>query len=258
MATHELSLTTEAFAAISSEKKTIEPRLCDDKCRKIKVGDEIVFVDRGRPWRTLHAQVTDLLRYDSFSDLFKSTEAGRFGKDSVEELIEQVNEFYSEDDQKKAGVIGIEFEVLVSGEIEKHSAGGVIIKDSKVLTISWTTHDYVCFPKGGLDEGETSEEAALREVYEETGYRVKIVAPIGSWTYRYIQNEELYKKTADYYLMELIDNKTPPTPQREPGEYFENLWLDIDEAKTRLTLDDSREVLGKAVGLYEGGQRGWL
>lgn len=250
MTVHELRLAKDPFASIALGNKTIESRLYDDKRQKIKVGDELLFIDKNRPWRTLRARVIELLRHDTFRDLFESAEPSKFGKGGVDELLEQINEFYSEEDQKKLGVVGMVFEVITDNAVKKHSAGGVVVDGDRALVISWTTHDYVCFPKGGLEEGETSEQAALREVYEETGYKVKIVAPVGSWTYRYIQDGVLYEKTADYYLMELAGNNLPPTPQREVGEDFENLWLDIDEVKSRLTLEDSRQVFEKTLEIY--------
>lgn len=128
----------------------------------------------------------------------------------------------------------------------KHSAGGVVLHEGKVLTISWTDQDYVCFPKGGIDSGETSEQAAVREVWEETGYRVQIVAPIRSWSYDYEDAGLRYQKKVDYYTMHLI-NDAPPTPHREPGENFENLWLSVEEAMRRLTFNDAKEALQIAI-----------
>lgn len=130
--------------------------------------------------------------------------------------------------------------------IHKHSAGGIILENGKVLTISWTDREHVGFPKGGIDEGETSEQAALREVYEETGYRARILAPLKSWTYEFDREGELCRKTVDYYLMERVDD-AEPTPHREPGEVFENLWLDIDEARRRLTFEDARGAFDEAL-----------
>lgn len=126
--------------------------------------------------------------------------------------------------------------------IKKHSAGGLVVHKGKVLTISWTTHEYICFPKGGINIGETSEQAALREVFEETGYHVEIVKPIKAWTHNFERNGSQYEETVDYYLMCLVDDAAP-TPQRELGEDFENLWLDIDEAYEKLTFDDAKEAL---------------
>ena len=130
--------------------------------------------------------------------------------------------------------------------IIKHSAGGIVIKEGEVLTISWTTKDYIAFPKGGVEDGETSELAAVREVLEETGYKTRIIAPLNSWTYEFEENGEDYRKTVDYYLMEILDDKLP-IPNRLSTERFENLWLTIEDAQSKLTFNDSREALVLAV-----------
>ena len=132
--------------------------------------------------------------------------------------------------------------------IKKHSAGGVIMDQDRVLTISWTTHDYISFPKGGVNQNETAEDAAIREVFEETGYRAKILRSIGSWTYQYDERGERYEKKVDYFLMERVDDHAP-TPHREPGEDFENLWLDTDNALIRLSFDDARYALEADISL---------
>ncbi len=134
--------------------------------------------------------------------------------------------------------------------IHKHSAGGIVIHEDKVLTISWTDRDYIAFPKGIIEDGETSETAASREVYEETGYKVRVVAPVKSWSYDFEKNGLAYRKTVDYYLMELVDSE-PPTPHREETETFENLWLNIDAARAKLTFDDAKEALDIALVLRD-------
>lgn len=126
--------------------------------------------------------------------------------------------------------------------IYRHSAGGVIVHENRVLTISWTTHNYVAFPKGGIDSNETSKEAAVREVFEETGYKARIISPIKSYTHNFDRVGKQHHHTVDYYLMELVDNN-PPKPQREKGEDFENLWLDINDAYEKLTFDDAKDSL---------------
>lgn len=126
--------------------------------------------------------------------------------------------------------------------IHKHSAEGVIVVQNKVLTISWTTHNYIAFPKGGINNGETSERAAVREVFEETGYKARIILPIKSYTHDFSEGGRHNRKTVDYYLMELVDGSAP-TPKREKGEDFENLWLDIHEAYKKLTFDDAKDAL---------------
>src|SRR5205809_937940 len=89
------------------------------------------------------------------------------------------------------------------------SAGGLVIDEhGSVLLIRardlrnqpvWT------LPKGTLMPGETSADAALREVLEETGYRCELVRQLDSVTYWFQRNGERIKKNVVWYLMRPIE-----------------------------------------------------
>ena len=111
MTTHQLKLATEPFNAIISGNKTIESRLYDTKRQKIQIGDRIIFTNRDNSEQTVTAEVIGLLRYATFRDLFSHNNPRKFGGDNVEWLENQISEFYSIEDQKIYGVIGIEFRV---------------------------------------------------------------------------------------------------------------------------------------------------
>ena len=111
MTTHQLKLATEPFNAIMSGNKTIESRLYDAKRQKIQIGDRIIFTHRDNSEQTVTAEVVGLLRYATFCDLFSHNNPRKFGGDNVEWLENQISEFYSIEDQKIYGVIGIEFKV---------------------------------------------------------------------------------------------------------------------------------------------------
>ena len=111
MTTHQLKLATEPFSAIISGNKTIESRLYDAKRQKIQIGDRIIFTNRDNSEQTVTAEVVGLLRYATFRDLFSHNNPRKFGGDNVEWLENQISEFYSIEDQKIYGVIGIEFKV---------------------------------------------------------------------------------------------------------------------------------------------------
>lgn len=106
---HELKLATEPFEAIASGRKTIEVRLFDEKRQAIQLGDTIIFTNRENPSQTLKVKVIGLLRYDTFADLFNSNEPAKFGGETAEWLLNQISEFYSEDEQRQYGVLGIQF-----------------------------------------------------------------------------------------------------------------------------------------------------
>ena len=63
MTTHQLTLATEPFNAITSGNKTIESRLYDEKRQKIQLGDEVTFTNRENTSQTVAVKVVGLLRY---------------------------------------------------------------------------------------------------------------------------------------------------------------------------------------------------
>jgi len=134
--------------------------------------------------------------------------------------------------------------------VHKHSAGGLIFKDGAVLLINWdpprSTFD---FPKGTLELGESAELACVREVFEETGYRTKVMTYIGQTHYEYDWTDgRHHSKIVDYFLLELVHD-TPSTPEREPHETFENTWRPVGEALGLLTKDIDKDILVKAIAI---------
>ena len=112
MTTHKLRLSSEPFSLIANGSKTIESRLFDDKRRLINVGDELIFTNRDDSTQNVSAKVIGVLRFKTFHDLFANNPIEKFGGESVEWLENQINKFYTPEDQAKNGVIGIEFELL--------------------------------------------------------------------------------------------------------------------------------------------------
>lgn len=94
MTTHQLTLATEPFNAITSGNKTIESRLYDEKRQKIQIGDQIIFTNRDNPSQTATVKVIGLLRYATFHDLFSHNDPRKFGGESVEWLENQMNGFF--------------------------------------------------------------------------------------------------------------------------------------------------------------------
>lgn len=125
--------------------------------------------------------------------------------------------------------------------IRAFSSGGVIYHEGKVLTLYHRVKKTIEFPKGGIEPGETKEEACLREVYEETGYKTQIIQRLKPSTFEFDHGDDKkhYKKTVYNYLLEIIDLNKEPTPQRLPTEQYDNLWLTTDDALTKLTYDNA-------------------
>lgn len=139
--------------------------------------------------------------------------------------------------------------------IHKKSAGGIVYSKGKVLTLSVTKYSEIVFPKGTIEPNETPEDAAVREVLEETGYHVKLKAPLGKVSYEFDEDDgKRYQKTVYHYLLELVDEDEVPKPNREEHENeegIENLWLSVNDAKELLTHEDSRQKLEDALKVLD-------
>ena len=98
---------------------------------------------------------------------------------------------------------------------ENAVAGGVVLTDGKIVSI--TRHGIPDLPKGHIEKGESPEQAALREVEEETGIgKLRIVKELPSTWHCYWEHEEWKLKRTYWYLMESEENYQPK-PQTEEG-----------------------------------------
>lgn len=132
------------------------------------------------------------------------------------------------------------------------SAGGIVFKkqDDQLLILIIRTsgataeerNNVWSFPKGHIDEGESAEIAALREVREESGVDAKIVQSLGSSQYSFVFNSESITKTVDWYLMEYVSGSI----EDHDDEVAEVRWVDLDTAKAQLTFQLDRDNLEKA------------
>lgn len=104
---------------------------------------------------------------------------------------------------------------------------------------SWT------LPKGTPNPLETLEETALREVAEETGLEVRIVAPIDRIEYEFVQGGAKIHKTVHYWLME----STGGDLARHDHEFDEVRWVSLADAPGLLTFETERSLVERAAGM---------
>ncbi len=107
-----IHIATATFEKIVSGDKIIESRLYDDKRRKINLGDKIEFVCNENPARKIMTTVRALYHYLDFERMFSDFPLSYFGGSSKDELLREIEAFYSKEEQDKFGVIGIKIEVL--------------------------------------------------------------------------------------------------------------------------------------------------
>lgn len=134
---------------------------------------------------------------------------------------------------------------------EAVSAGGLVFDDrpdgrwvvlisrrSAAGALHWT------LPKGRLEEGESREQAAVREVAEETGFACQIVEPLGTIDYWFVWRPDKvrYHKYVHYFLMRYLG----PADAPRDDEAEEVAWLPVEDALTRLTHPNERDLLALA------------
>ncbi len=129
----------------------------------------------------------------------------------------------------------------------EHSSGGAVIsfRDGTpyVALIATRGKTRWGLPKGAVAEGETSQEAALREVREETGLEARVVRPLDTIEYFFRASGVLIRKTVDFYLM-LYTGGTL-TPQLSEVDDVE--WVELSEAVQRASFDSERKLLETAL-----------
>ena len=99
--------------------------------------------------------------------------------------------------------------------------------------------------KGGVEEGESLEEAAVREVREETGYTAEIEASLGDTRYFYVWEDTRIRKTVHFFLMRC----TGGDPSERDDEMEEVRWFPMARALKRAAYRGERDVLGRAADL---------
>ena len=120
------------------------------------------------------------------------------------------------------------------------AAGGVVVRPAGdavlVLVVHRPRYDDWSFPKGKLDPGETFEDAAVREVLEESGVRVALGADLG-WA-EYVDHRGRPKRVRYWVMTEVGADAFVPN-----DEVDEVAWVSIDDARERLTYEFDRSLL---------------
>jgi len=119
------------------------------------------------------------------------------------------------------------------------AAGGLVRDaDGNVVVVHRPKYDDWTLPKGKLDGGETFEQAAVREVEEETGLRCELVEPIGEVIY---PDPKGRPKRVRYWLMRPVEGDI--RNRRPDAEIDEVRWVDVDGAERLLSYEFDRRLL---------------
>jgi 8-oxo-dGTP pyrophosphatase MutT (NUDIX family) len=133
-------------------------------------------------------------------------------------------------------------------QAREFSAGGVVVRDGQVVVIVPTRRAadgsrVLALPKGHVDPGETSIEAATREVREETGIVAEPVCELGESRYWYRRDGRTIGKTVQFFLFSHVEGDTAD----HDDEVEEVRWIDLREALTALSHSAEREMVELAL-----------
>ena len=107
-------LDSDIFDIVDKEVKNIECRLNDEKRRKLKIGDKLIFLKRPDDIEKIEVIIEDLVYYDNFDDMVKdyAIEQMYLPGFTKENFINLLSRFYSKEEQEKYGVVAIKFKKI--------------------------------------------------------------------------------------------------------------------------------------------------
>ncbi len=140
----------------------------------------------------------------------------------------------------------------MTDSIEVQAAGGVVVREAdgevQLLLVHRPRYDDWSFPKGKLDAGESFEQAALREVLEETALSCRRADELPASIYRDAGGR---LKIVRYWLMEALAGDVESRAADE--EVDTARWISLEDAHKLLTYPPDRELAGTAVEIFVAG-----
>lgn len=140
--------------------------------------------------------------------------------------------------------------------VTETSAGGFVLNRDGSHTVALIGRESRgrrtdwCVPKGHPEGNETLEQAAVREVFEETGLEVEIITALGDITYEFNAGRNIIVKTVHHFLMRQIGGEL--TVENDPNhEAVEAAWFDLHELHKVLSHENERRMARAAIEWVE-------
>jgi ADP-ribose pyrophosphatase YjhB (NUDIX family) len=137
-------------------------------------------------------------------------------------------------------------------KVEETSAGGLVVDRTEgaprvalIGRVDRRGRLLWSLPKGHVEAGETHEDAAVREVEEETGIRGRVLAALGTIDYWFVAEDRRIHKTVHHYLLEAAGGELSD----EDIEVDEVAWVPLTELRDRLAYAGERRLADTAADL---------
>lgn len=254
---YRMKLQNEPFKQIKKEIKKIEIRLNDEKRKIFEINDYIEFTNI-TTLEIMFVKITNLYHFKNFEDLFNYFDKSTLGCGSYEEMYK----YYSREEEKKYGVLGIEIKVLPKVNQVIHNKDNLTLNDANKVTlraklIVENNNDeiLIChmgvkyFLIGGhIDNDESDEQCLTREVAEESGVTLNFsnILPIASSNYinkDYPQNGDITYTNTNYYAIkyDLVPNiEMQNLTEEEKKENFKLMYIPKNEVIN--FLENTKEI----------------
>jgi 8-oxo-dGTP pyrophosphatase MutT (NUDIX family) len=136
--------------------------------------------------------------------------------------------------------------------VEETSAGGLVVdraaappRAAVIARLNRAGRLEWCLPKGHLESGETPEQAAVREIEEETGIRGRVVDSLGTIDYWFSADGRRVHKLVHHYLLEATGGTL--SIEGDPDqEAVDVAWIPLDELGARLAFPNERRIAREA------------
>ncbi len=144
----------------------------------------------------------------------------------------------------------------VCQRVDEVSAGGLVVdstgtkglligridaKDAKRERLLWS------LPKGHIETGETPEEAAIREVKEETGIESQIDKSLGVIDFWFMAGGKRIHKTVHHFLFKETGGKIAP----QVSEVDDVRWFPLEEIVEKLAYPDEKKLIARSKELIQ-------
>lgn len=243
---YRMKLQGEPFKQIKKRIKKIEIRLNDEKRKFFEINDYIEFTNIST-LEIMFVKITNLYHFESFEKLFNNFDNSILGCGSYEEMYK----YYSKEEEKKYGVLGIEIKVLLRVNQVIHNEDNLTLNDAnrvtrraKLIVENNNNEILIChmgvkyFLIGGhIDNDESDEECLVREVAEESGVTLNFsnILPIASSNYinkDYPKNGDITYTNTNYYAIkyDLVPNiEMQNLTEEEKKENFKLMYIPKNE-----------------------------
>ena len=254
---YRMKLQNEPFKQIKKEIKKIEIRLNDEKRKIFEINDYIEFTNI-TTLEIMFVKITNLYHFESFEKLFNNFDNSILGCGSYEEMYK----YYSKEEEKKYGVLGIEIKVLPKVNQVIHNEDNLTLNDANKVTlraklIVENNNDeiLIChmgvkyFLIGGhIDNDESDEQCLTRKVAEESGVTLDFsnILPIASSNYinkDYPKNGDITYTNTNYYAIkyDLVPNiEMQNLTEEEKKENFKLMYIPKNEVIN--FLENTKEI----------------